>query len=268
MGVILHSESLWKKICYLRTEIPQKAWCLRQEAAHKVYPWFGLTFQSYQRLWSKLSAEHFVWSCVWSEQQYHLTHQLPEFRNTHYLCHSHLKYSRYHWNGGVHTSVPSQFQQSGDQGADPYQPHSWKSSPKEKKVSNTFANESTCGKSTRHNGPNTKHQTCQSEQPEEQRRQRKTLFWVCHYHFVLLKMQHERFGESKLILEDSLEKNDVRTTLTKVSACESSLCGQTLLQNNPESGGLRLVPLLCCKFTCGTGTRVQRNGNRKGRRWL
>ena len=81
---------LVKKIsCYIGTEIPQKDLCLRQEAAHKVYPWFGLTFQSYQCLSSKLSAKHFVWSFVWSEKLYHLTHQLPESRNTSYLCHSH-----------------------------------------------------------------------------------------------------------------------------------------------------------------------------------
>lgn len=33
----------------------------------KIHPRFGLTFQSYQRLWSKLSAKHFVWSFVWTE---------------------------------------------------------------------------------------------------------------------------------------------------------------------------------------------------------
>lgn len=49
-------------------------------------------------------------------------------------------------------------------------------------------------------------------------------------------MSHERLGERKLILEDKPEKNNITTTLTKVSAWESSLCGQILLQNNPESG--------------------------------
>lgn len=37
------------KRCYLGTEIPQRL-CLHQQAAHKVYPWFGLTFQTYQCL--------------------------------------------------------------------------------------------------------------------------------------------------------------------------------------------------------------------------
>lgn len=43
-------ELVKEKPCYLGTEIPQKEWCLCQEAADKAYPWFGLTFQSYQCL--------------------------------------------------------------------------------------------------------------------------------------------------------------------------------------------------------------------------
>lgn len=57
---------------------------------------------------------------------------------------------------------------SRDQGADLYNLQSWNSSPMEKKLSKTFANENTSGKSIRHNSPNVKHLAVKLENNKQQ----------------------------------------------------------------------------------------------------
>lgn len=151
---------------------------------------------------------------------------------------------------------------SREQDADLYKPLSWNSSPMQKKLDNTFVNENASRKSIRHNGPNVKHLASQTEQETINNK-----VLSLPLSFVPQKMEHERSGKRKSIWENRPEKNDIKTTLTKISAWDSFSWGQTLLQNNPELRGLQLVPLLPWKFTCGAGTKAQRDGSKRGRRW-